>query len=76
MSTQRGHQVITDDDVEGLGEPTGLVRWSAGTAHASAVSARSQTVHAVASYEPVTGTLMDQELREFVDDVLCPSRAR
>ncbi len=49
--------------VESLGEPTGLVGWSAGAGHALTVSARSEAVRATASYEPVVGVLMDEEER-------------
>lgn len=49
--------------VESVGEPTGLVGWSAGAGHALAVSSRSDAVGAIASYEPVVSMLMDEEER-------------
>ena len=45
--------------VESLGEPTALVGWSAGANHALAVAARSEAVSALAPYEPVANTVMD-----------------
>ncbi len=49
--------------VESLGEPAGLVGWSAGAGHALAVSARCEAVIATALYEPIAGMLMDAEER-------------
>lgn len=60
--------------VESLGEPAGLVGWSAGAGHALAVSARSEAVTATASYEPVVGALMDDEEREDLISALAHAR--
>ncbi|WP_353829080.1 alpha/beta fold hydrolase [Agromyces sp. SYSU T0242] len=49
--------------VESLGEPAGLVGWSAGAGHALAVASRSAAVRATAAYEPMAGMLMDDEER-------------
>lgn len=61
--------------VESLGEPAGLIGWSAGAGHALAVSSRSEAVAATASYEPVVGMLMDQEERSDLMSALVHGRA-
>lgn len=60
--------------VESLGEPTGLVGWSAGAGHALAVSSRSDAVRATASYEPVVSMLMDEEERADLMSALAHGR--
>ena len=60
--------------VESLGERTGLVGWSAGAGHALAVSSRSDSVSATASYEPVVGMLMDEEERASLGSALAHGR--
>jgi len=47
--------------VDSIGQPTGLVGWSAGANHALAVAARSDTITAVAPYEPVANSRMDEQ---------------
>jgi pimeloyl-ACP methyl ester carboxylesterase len=47
--------------VDSIGEPTGLVGWSGGASMALAVAAQSNAVHAVAPYEPVMESLMDEQ---------------
>ncbi|HSK53798.1 MAG TPA: alpha/beta fold hydrolase [Jiangellales bacterium] len=48
--------------VDSIGEPTGLVGWSGGANWALAMAAQSDTVDAVATFEPVANGLMnDQE---------------
>lgn len=59
--------------VESLGEPTGLVGWSAGAGHALAVSSRSDVVRATAAYEPVVSMLMDEEERADLINALSHS---
>lgn len=49
--------------VDSLGEPTGLVGWSAGANWSLAMAAQSDAVAAVASFEPVANTLMDERER-------------
>lgn len=46
--------------VESIAEPTGVVGWSAGAMHALLVAAESDSVQAVAPFEPVTPRLMDE----------------
>lgn len=60
--------------VESLGEPAGLVGWSAGAGHALAVSARSEAVRATVSYEPMVSTLMDEEERARLARCLADGR--
>ena len=64
-----------DAYVESLGEPTGLVGWSAGAVHALGVTARSDAVSATASYEPMVGRLMDEEERQDLLGCLARGRA-
>ena len=47
--------------VDSLGEPTGLVGWSGGGYHALAVAAQSDTVTAVAPFEPGILSLADEQ---------------
>jgi pimeloyl-ACP methyl ester carboxylesterase len=47
--------------VDSIGEPTGLVGWSGGATQALAVAAQSDLVDAVAAFEPVANTLMDEQ---------------
>lgn len=46
--------------VESIAEPTGVVGWSAGAMHALLVAAESDSVQALAPFEPVTPRLMDE----------------
>ncbi len=55
---------VTDDFlayVDSIGEGTGLVGWSGGANHALAVAAQSDLVDAVAAFEPVANSLMDEQ---------------
>jgi len=55
---------VTDDFlayVDSIGEPTGLVGWSGGANQALAVAAQSDAVDAVAPFEPVANSLMDEQ---------------
>jgi pimeloyl-ACP methyl ester carboxylesterase len=47
--------------VDSIGEPTGLVGWSGGANWALAVAAQSDAVDAVALFEPVANSLMDEQ---------------
>ncbi len=47
--------------VDSIGQPTGLVGWSAGANWALAVAAQSDAVEAVAPLEPVANSLMDEQ---------------
>ncbi len=47
--------------VDSIGEPAGLVGWSGGANHALGVAAQCDTVTAVAPYEPVVQSLMDEQ---------------
>jgi pimeloyl-ACP methyl ester carboxylesterase len=47
--------------VDSIGEPAGLVGWSGGANHALGVAAQCDTVTAVAPYEPVLQSLMDEQ---------------
>jgi pimeloyl-ACP methyl ester carboxylesterase len=47
--------------VDSIGEPAGLVGWSGGANHALGVAAQCETVTAVAPYEPVLQSLMDEQ---------------
>ena len=47
--------------VDSIGEPTGLVGWSVGANLALAVAAQSDAVAAVAPFEPVMPSLMDEQ---------------
>jgi pimeloyl-ACP methyl ester carboxylesterase len=47
--------------VDSIGQPVGLVGWSGGASWALAVASRSDTVDAVAPYEPVANSLMDEQ---------------
>ena len=47
--------------VDSLGEPTGLVGWSAGANWSLAVAAQSDAVAAVAPFEPVANSVMDEQ---------------
>lgn len=49
--------------VHSIGEPTGLVGWSAGANHALAIASESDVVSAVAPYEPIANSQMDDEER-------------
>lgn len=52
--------------VESIPEPTGVVGWSAGAMHALLVAAESDSVQAVAPFEPVTPRLMDERERALL----------
>lgn len=52
--------------VESIAEPTGVVGWSAGAMHALLVAAESDSVQAVAPFEPVTPRLMDERERALL----------
>ena len=47
--------------VDSIGEPAGLVGWSGGANHALGVAAQCDMVTAVAPYEPVVQSLMDEQ---------------
>jgi pimeloyl-ACP methyl ester carboxylesterase len=47
--------------VDSIGEPARLVGWSGGANHALGVAAQCDTVTAVAPYEPVVQSLMDEQ---------------
>ena len=47
--------------VDSIREPAGLVGWSGGANHALGVAAQCDTVTAVAAYEPVVQSLMDEQ---------------
>jgi pimeloyl-ACP methyl ester carboxylesterase len=49
--------------VNSIGEPTGLVGWSGGANHALGVAAQSDSVTAVAPFEPVVQSTMDEPTR-------------
>ncbi len=49
--------------IDSLGQPAGLVGWSAGADLALAAAARSDAVNAVAVYEPALPNLMDEQTR-------------
>ena len=53
-----------------VGEPTGLVGWSGGANPALAAAEESDSINAVALYEPTMGSVMDdQERQSFVGTV-------
>lgn len=54
--------------VDSIGAPTGLVGWSYGAGLALAVAAQSDAVIAVASYEPVMLSQMDEQERTAAGD--------
>jgi pimeloyl-ACP methyl ester carboxylesterase len=56
--------------VDSIGEPTGLVGWSGGASMALAVAAQSNAVHAVAPYEPVMESLMDEQEQAALGDAV------
>jgi pimeloyl-ACP methyl ester carboxylesterase len=51
------------DYVDSLGEPTGLVGWSGGASPALAAAAQSDSLNAVALFEPTMGSVMDEQER-------------
>jgi len=51
------------DYVDSLGEPAGLVGWSGGANPALAAAAQSNSVNAVALFEPTMGSVMDDQER-------------
>lgn len=56
--------------IDSLEEPTGLVGWSGGASPALAAAAQSDSLSAVAPYEPTMGSVMDEQERvAFVDAV-------
>ena len=56
--------------VDSVGEPIGLVGWSAGGALALAAAAQSDAVDAVAVYEPVMDSLMDEQEQGAIGEAL------
>ena len=52
------------DFVSSLGEPTGLVGWSGGANPALAATGESDSINAVALYEPTMGSVMNDEDRQ------------
>ena len=56
--------------VDSIGEPTGLVGWSGGANLALAVAAQSDAVHAVAPFEPVMLSLMDEQEQAALGDAV------
>ncbi len=56
--------------VDSIGEPIGLVAWSGSCDRALAAAARSDTVVAVAPFEPVMPQLMDEQLQAGVGDAM------
>jgi pimeloyl-ACP methyl ester carboxylesterase len=49
--------------VDSIGEPTGLVGWSYGAGLALAAAGQSDAVDAVAPFEPVMGSVMDEQVQ-------------
>jgi pimeloyl-ACP methyl ester carboxylesterase len=49
--------------LDSIAEPTGLVGWSGGANLALAVAAQSDAVHAVAPFEPVILSVMDEQVQ-------------
>ena len=62
------------DYVESLGEPVGLVGWSAGAGHALGLASRLTAVAATAAYEPMIGVLMDEDERADLRHALTRGR--
>jgi pimeloyl-ACP methyl ester carboxylesterase len=56
--------------LDSIGEPTGLVGWSGGANLALAVAAQSDAVHAVAPFEPVILSVMDEQVQAALGDAL------
>ncbi|MFI7482745.1 alpha/beta fold hydrolase [Kocuria sp. M1R5S2] len=56
--------------VDSIGEPTGLVGWSGGAGLALAVAAQTDVVDAVATVEPLTPRLMDEQDRAALGDAV------
>jgi pimeloyl-ACP methyl ester carboxylesterase len=56
--------------LDSIGEPTGLVGWSGGANLALAVAAQSDGVHAVAPFEPVMPSVMDEQVQAALGDAL------
>ena len=56
--------------VDSIGEPTGLVGWSGGANLALAVAAQSDAVDAVAPFEPVILSLMDEQEQAALGDAV------
>ena len=56
--------------LDSIGEPTGLVGWSGGANLALAVAAQSDAVHAVAPFEPVILSVMDEQEQAALGDAL------
>ena len=56
--------------VDSIGQPTGLVGWSAGASHALAVAAQSDAVDAVAPVEPPMDGLWDEEEQAALGDAV------
>lgn len=56
--------------LDSIGEPTGLVGWSGGANLALAVAAQSDAVHAVAPFEPVIPSVMDEQVQAALGDAL------
>ena len=56
--------------VDSIGQPTGLVGWSAGANHALAVAAQSDAVDAVAPVEPPMDGLWDEEEQAALGDAV------
>ena len=56
--------------LDSIGEPTGLVGWSGGANLALTVAAQSDAVHAVAPFEPVILSVMDEQAQAALGDAL------
>ena len=61
--------------VESVGEPVRLVGWSAGANHALGVAARSDAVIALAPYEPVANSVMDEQEMESLGSAVAAAGA-
>jgi pimeloyl-ACP methyl ester carboxylesterase len=56
--------------VDSIGQPTGLMGWSGGANWALAVAAQSDAVNAVAAFEPVANSLMDEPERAALGEAV------
>jgi pimeloyl-ACP methyl ester carboxylesterase len=56
--------------LDSIGEPTGLVGWSGGANLALTVAAQSDAVTAVAPFEPVILSVMDEQVQAALGDAL------
>lgn len=56
--------------VESIGVPTGLVGWSGGANPALAAAARSDSVNALALFEPTMGSVMEEQERAAFGDAV------